>query len=1027
MKEIFSKKPGNFRLHTVLEKTLKTTLLSLLALSFQDATAAPSEEISKSETSFVAFQKIVKGKVVDEKGIPVPGVNVIIKGTTKGVQTDMDGSFAIDVPNESAILIFTFLGMQDQEVPAGNGILKVVMKEAGQQMDEVVIVGYSKVKKESLTGSLQTLDNKKIVDVTTPNVENMLAGKATGVFVNTGGGQPGAAAKVIIRGRTTVNGSTDPLWVIDGVIVGNTSANVNPADIETLTVLKDAASTAVYGSQGANGVIVVTTKSGKNGKSTINFSAKTAMTTINNGNFKMMNGAELYDLYDSFANKETFQNVWWWKPELRNKNFDWWDNATQTGIAEDYNLSFSGGGENFKSYVSVGVYNETGAIKGYDYKKYSGLMKFEYKPSSWFTLRPQVNLTRESTLDKQHDVYALYANMPWDSPYLPDGSLVGNAPNPTWVNTTGSNYLYDLQWNYGESESYTVRTNLDFDVKLTSWLTFSSVNNYIFGNSNSSYYTDPRSANGIAVKGRIEDNFDTYNRIYTNQLVKFNKTFKKHSFNAVAGYEWNEYNKKFSQAIATGIPPGIIAPDAAAVPEKVAGGRSQWAVQSLLSNVNYSYDNRYLAQVSFRRDGASNFGKNAQYGNFYSVSAGWNIHNESFFHADYINNLKLRASYGSVGNRPNSLYPHLPLYSFSKSSYNESPGALISQLANPDLSWEKTFTGGVGVDVSFFKRVNITLDYYNKNTSGLLYQVPLPGVIGINSIWRNVGAVNNRGFEASVNVDIIKNENFNWSVDANIGTNKNKVTSLYGDKQQIIVGDGSGAAGSANKLLEPGKDVDSWYVTEWAGVNPENGKPQWFTTNAAGERVKTSDYGEASKNRKVIGAYTPDFFGGFSTSLNYKKFDFSAIFSYSVGGEIYNYARAEFDSDGAYNDRNQMKLHSGWSRWEKPGDIATHPQALYDNNSQSNKASSRFLETGTYLKMRSITFGYNMSIERLHIANLRLYIAGENLFTISHYSGVDPELPPTYNSANQQYTITGVATQVYPSTRKIVLGLNLTL
>lgn len=1027
MKKVFSKKPENFRLHTVLEKTLKTTLLSLLSLSFQITTAAPAKEISTNETSFLAFQKIVKGKVVDEKGIPVPGVNVNIKGTTKGVQTDMDGSFAIEVPNDSAILVFTFMGMQDQEVPAGNGILKIVMKEAGQQMDEVVVVGYSKVKKESLTGSLQTLNNKKIVDVTTPNVENMLAGKATGVYVNTGGGQPGAPAKIVIRGKTTVNGSTDPLWVIDGVIVGNSSANMNPADIETLTVLKDAASTAVYGSQGANGVIVVTTKSGKAGKPVINFSAKTAMTTLNNGNFKIMNGAELYDLYDSFANKETFQNVWWWNPELRNKNYDWWDNATRTGIAEDYNLSFSGGGENFKSYVSLGLYNETGAVKGYDYKKYNGLMKFEYKPSSWFTLRPQVNLTRETTYDQQHSVGALYGNMPWDSPYLPDGTLVGNAPNPTWVNTTGSNYLYDLQWNYGESELYTVRTNLDFDIKFTNWLTFASVNNFIFGNSNSSYYTDPRSSNGEAVKGRIEDNFDTYNRIYTNQLLKFNKSFGNHSINAVAGYEWNEYNRKFSQAIATGIPPGIVAPDAAAVPEKVAGGRSQWAVQSLLSNVNYSYDNRYLAQVSFRRDGASNFGKNAQYGNFYSISAGWNIHNEAFFNADYINNLKLRASYGSVGNRPNSLYPHLPLYSFSKNSYNESPGALISQLANPDLSWEKTFTGGVGLDVSFFKRVNLTFDYYNKNTSDLLYQVPLPGVIGVTSIWRNVGAVNNRGFEASLNVDIIKNENFNWSVDANIGTNKNKVTKLYGDKQEIIVGDGSGVAGSANKLLKPGNDVDSWYVTEWAGVNPENGKPQWYTTDAAGERVKTSNYGEASKYRKVMGTYTPDFFGGFSTSLSYKKFDFAAIFSYSVGGQIYNYARAEFDSDGAYNDRNQMNLHSGWSRWEKPGDIATHPQALYDNNSQSNKASSRFLETGTYLKMRSVTFGYNMPIESLNISNLRLYIAGENLFTISHYSGVDPELPPTYNDATKQYSITGVATQVYPSTRKIVLGLNVTL
>ncbi|HJY12672.1 MAG TPA: carboxypeptidase-like regulatory domain-containing protein, partial [Flavobacterium sp.] len=244
MKKAFSKKPRNLRLHSMLEKSLKTAILSLLSLSFQITTAAPLKEISVNETNLLIFQKIAKGKVVDEKGIPVPGVNVVIKGTTQGVQTDMDGSFAIEVPNAGTILVFTFLGMEDQEIAAGNGSLKIVMKEAGEQMDEVVVVGYSKVKKESLTGSLQTLDNKKIVDVTTPAVENMLAGKATGVFVNTGGGQPGAVGKIIIRGRTTVNGSTDPLWVIDGVIVGNSSANMNPADIESLTVLKDAASTA---------------------------------------------------------------------------------------------------------------------------------------------------------------------------------------------------------------------------------------------------------------------------------------------------------------------------------------------------------------------------------------------------------------------------------------------------------------------------------------------------------------------------------------------------------------------------------------------------------------------------------------------------------------------------------------------------------------------------------------------------------------------------------------------------------------
>lgn len=1023
MKILSPKKPRNLRLMTGAGKVFKLTIL-LLSISFQIANAATLKKTESYKVLSYA-QKIVKGKVTDEKGAPVSGVNVTIKGTKTIVQTDADGNFTIEAPSSDSILVFEFSGMQDQEIAAGNDFITIVMKEVVQQIDGVVMLGYSKVKKESLTGSLQTLNNKKLLDVTTPTVENLLSGKASGVFVSTSGGQPGGPSKVVIRGKTTVNGSTDPLWVVDGVIVGNASPSMNPADIESLTVLKDAASTAIYGSQGANGVIVVTTKSGKTGKATINFSAKTAVSVINNGNYKIMNGAELYDLYNSFSNKEVFQNATWWTPELRNRNYDWWGNANQAGIANDYNLSISGGGDKFKSYVSVGIYDETGAIKGYDYKKYNGLMKFEYKPNTWLTIRPQVNLTKEKIFNQQHSVGALYRNLPWDSPYLPDGTLVGNAPNPTWVNVSGSNYLYDLQWNFSESESYDVRSNLDFDVKLTKSLTFASVNNYIFGNSNSTSYSDPRSSSGLAVKGRIEDNFSTFNRLYTNQLLKFNKSFNKHEINAVAGYEWNEYKSKFSQAIATGIPPGIIVTEPAAVPEKVEGNRSEWAVQSLLSNVNYSYNNRYLAQFSFRRDGASNFGKNAQYGNFFSISGGWNIHKEAFFNADWINNLKLRASYGSVGNRPLQLYGHLPLYSLS-GSYNANPGALISQIGNPDLSWEKTYTAGVGLDVSFFNRVNITFDYYNKNTSDLLYQVPLPGVIGVTSILRNVGAVNNRGFEASINVDIIKNENLKWSVDANIGANKNKVTSLYGSRQEIIVSDGSGVAGSAFKLLKPGYDVDSWYLTEWAGVDPATGAPQWFTTNANGERVKTSDYGEASKHQKVIGSYTPDFFGGFSTSLNYKNFDFSAVFSYSVGGEIYNYSRTEFDSDGAYTDRNQMNLHSGWTRWEKPGDIATHPKATYNNSSNSNRASSRFLETGTYLKMRSISLGYNIPINKLNINTLRLFIAGENLFTISHFSGVSPELSPNFNSGTGQYVISGVATDVYPQTSKITLGLNLT-
>ncbi len=1025
MKLLIKKKPRDLWFNKPSRKEIKLTILSLFALTFQFSTAAPSKSNSSNTIDLALVQKIVKGKVTDASGLPLPGVNVLIKGTTIGVQTDYNGEFAIEVADNQTVLVISYMGMQEQEVTIGKGPIVVTLKEAGEVMDEVVIVGYSKIKKESLTGALQTINNKKLIDATTPTVENLLSGKATGVYVSSGNGQPGDVGKIVIRGKTTVNGSTDPLWVVDGVIVGSGSGNVNPADIETLTVLKDAASTAVYGSQGANGVIIVTTKSGKSGKATINASIKTAATTVNSGNFDIMNGSELYDLYDSFPNKQEFSNAWWWTPELRNKNYDWWKNATKTGIARDFNLSVNGGSDVFKSYVSLGVYDETGAVKGYDYTRYNLLLKFSYKLNDWITIRPQANITRSETEDRQHSVGAMYSNMPWDSPYLPDGTLVGNQPNPTWVNTTGSNYLYDLQWNYAESERYSVRTNLDFDVKLNSWLTFTSTNNYIFSNFNSMAYADPRSSEGLSVKGRITDKTSSNNRLYSNQLFKFNKSFGAHAINAVAGYEWNEYKGKNTEGIATGIPPGFIVPDAATVPEKVRGGRSEWAVQSLLTNINYTYDDRYMAQFSIRRDGASNFGENARYGNFFSISGGWNIHKEKFFKADYINNLKLRASYGSVGNRPTSLYPHLPLYSVS-TGYNENPGAIISQIGNPDLSWEKTFTTGFGLDVSFLNRVNITLDYYDKDTSGLLYEVPLPGVIGVTSIWRNVGAVNNKGFEASVNVDIIKNENWKWNVDANIGINKNKVTSLYGTKQQIIVGDGTGISGSAFKLLKPGMDVDTWYLPEWAGVNSDNGKPEWFTTNAAGERVKTSSYGEASKNPIASGAYTPSYFGGFSTTLNYKNFDFGATFTYSVGGKIYNYARAEFDSDGAYTDRNQMNLQSGWSRWEKKGDIATHPQAVYNNSSNSNKASTRFLEDGSYLKLRSVSFGYNLSIERLNISNLRIFVSGENLFTLTDFSGVDPEIPP-HELRNGTRSITGVSTSVYPQSRRFVLGFNLTL
>lgn len=411
----------------------------------------------------------------------------------------------------------------------------------------------------------------------------------------------------------------------------------------------------------------------------------------------------------------------------------------------------------------------------------------------------------------------------------------------------------------------------------------------------------------------------------------------------------------------------------------------------------------------------------------FSVSGGWIINREEWFDADWVDNLKLRASYGSVGNRPGSLYPQYDLYSAS-SSYNEQAGALIQVIGNKDLTWEKTFTTGIGVDASFFNnRLHMVFDYYIKDTDNIIYNVPVTGLTGVTSIYKNIGKMRNTGFELSIGGDIIRTQDLTWNVEANLSHNKNELRDLYAQKQAdgsyavvpVIISDGSSIAGTINRRLEVGEPIDTYYGKEWAGVNPDNGAPMWYKDDANGNKVTTSNYSEASYYK--LGTSNPKFFGGFSTSLTYKNFDLSAVFGYSIGGQIYNYSRQEYDSDGTYTDRNQMKLHDGWSRWEKPGDIATHPIAKYNNSDKGNSSSSRYLEDSDYLKLRSLSLGYNFNLKQYGIQNLRVSLSGENLFTLTDYSGVDPEIPASSGS------VMGTAgAAVYPSVRRFMFGLNVT-
>ena len=1000
----------------VLASALFCTSLPALATS---STAGTNLAVQQQD------QKL-KGQVIDATtGEPVIGVNVLVKGTTNGTITDIDGKYELNAP-AGAILQISFIGYKTVEIAATTSEQTIKLHEDTETLDEVVVVGYGVQKKESLTGAMSTLKENRLKDVTTPTVENMLNGKVSGVYVAPGSGQPGSNGAVQIRGRATLSGSTSPLWVIDGVIVGEDPGVLNPSDIENMTILKDAASTAIYGSQGANGVIIVTTKMGKSEKMKINASVKLGVSTMTNGKMEVMNGAELYDYYASFPNQEDIKFSRW-NPELRNANFDWGELASQAGFTQDYNISLSGGNEKMSSYFSLGYYSEEGTVKGYKYDRYSFRYRSNYKPFSWLTIKPNISGSMKNTDDSQYDYTAKYTMFPWDSPYDEDGNLVPDRYSG-WVDSSDLNYLNSISYgNHTARKTYEFSGNFDFDIKITDWLTFTSVNNYRWTGYFQSTYTDPRTDSASGVQGRVEEEQTNNIQRYTNQYLTFNKMFGKHSVQALLAYEFMDTSAKVINAKGTGIVSGFEVLDATATPEEVGGNLTEWAKQSVFAKANYTYDNRYLAEVSLRRDGASNFGDDKKYGNFFSISGGWNINREKWFKADWVDVLKLRASYGSVGNIPYSKYPQYGLYSVS-SNYNGIPAILISQVGNKDLTWEQTYTAGVGIDANFFNnRLRFVFDYYNKYTSNILYQVPVSGLTGITSRWQNVGEMRNSGIEITIGGDIIRTKDWLWSLDLNMGYNKNKLEKLYGDDPNMMIIGGGGndttIAGAAEKVLKVGYSTDRYYLREWAGVDPKNGAPLWYKNDGSGET--TSNYSEAKQ--VMTEATSPKLFGGFNPSLTWKNIDLNASFGFSLGGKIYNYSRQEYDSDGAYTDRNQMKLIDGWSRWEKEGDIATHPAASYGNKSNSNKASTRYLEDGDYLKLRSLSIGYNLNLSKYYIQNMRIYFTAENVFTLTGFSGIDPEVPAYYDETTGTYKSIGTAgANLYPSTRKFMFGINLT-
>lgn len=948
-------------------------------------------------------RKKVTGTVKDANGEPIIGATVLEKGTTNGTVTDFDGNFVLEA-TEGTSLEISYIGYKTQQLTADSGkTLAVILNEDTEVLDEVVVMGYTTQSRNTLTGAAVALKEEKLKDVSTANVSSMLDGKVAGMNVSVSSGKPGGTGRIRIRGKGSLGSSLDPIWVVDGVIY-NEDPRLSPNEIDNLSVLKDASSTALYGSRASNGVIVITTKKGSKDRQKFRVNIQQGLSDLSWGNLEMMNAQQLYDYQSAFNSSS------WFTPDLLKHDTDWMDLATQTGLYTNASVSYQGGNEKVDSYLLLDYYRETGAVKEMNYNRYTIRNNNDYKIHEKFKAFTKLQGQYVHTKDQTASLYDSYLYLPWDYPYNEDGT-VRTGKEQDWYGRDKNNYLERQYKNFSAYENFYVSATAGFVWTLLDGLTFESNNNVNYKIARDESYVDPNTIGGQAKSGTISNTNAITANYFTNQMLRYKTNINgKHDIQALVAYEYSRRFYEVTSATAKGIISGKEVISGTTGMDAMSGTKQAFNIQSVLSNVNYSFDGRYMLQASYRLDGSSKFGKDNQYGSFYTFSGAWNFNREKFMQplSDILTAGKLRASWGVVGNMPDGYYNHLSLY--TASMYNEEPASFPDQLGNKDLSWEKNQTLNVGVDLSFFNRVNLSLDYYNKYTSDLLYYVKFSAITGYGGQWQNIGAVRNKGFELNLDANLLSLKDWQWDFSFNLAHNKNKIEELYGGAPQI----------NGLRRFEEGRDMDDLYMAEWAGVDPETGSPQWYTTDEDGKRVLTNSYSEATGAKTYVGSAAPKVTGGFNTMLTWKDLSFSASFAYSMGAKLYASGRELLDSDGAYDTYNQMVLKDGWVRWEKPGDIATHPKAISGGNANAHKTSSRYLEDADYLTLKNITLAYRLPknfLSKLGLEDVTLSFSADNLFTITPYSQVDP--------ATASYEGNGAGSStVYPTVRKYVFGLS---
>ncbi|MBR3405793.1 MAG: TonB-dependent receptor [Bacteroidales bacterium] len=964
-------------------------------------------------------QKIsISGQVLDASdGQPLIGAGVMLSNGT-GTVTDYDGKYVIQA-EKNAVLTFSSLGyVSVSEQVNGRTVINVSLSPDNEALEEVVVLGYTTQKKAELSSAVVSMSGEKLRDVASNDVGNMLQGKVAGVVVMNGSGRPGESADIRVRGTGSITAGAGPLYVVDGVAGGSFSPN----DIETITVLKDASATALYGAAASGGVIVVTTKSGKEDKTSVEFKANAGIKRALYGRFHPMNSAQLLEF-----NKSMGVN---YSDDLLEQDFDWLGNSFKTGVVQNYYASVSGKAGKVNYFVSADHYNEKGTAINTSFRKTSGRMNLSAP------ITDRLNMTLRLSYTKSYDrsesswrllEYAYYA-MPWDIPYVMDEN--GNYTNEyvfmqnnvrpdngeKWYTQNPSNIFHNEQYNYGKGWGEDLTGDFQLVWNPTDWLTLVTMNRYDASNSFWETYTDPRTYEGLTTEGGLSNSDSESHGWGTTNLAKLHHTFGNHDLNGTLGWEYGEGYSRSLEASATKIMQGKRALSNADVPGKPVGYDYRTRAWALLAQAQYAYLGKYIVTASIRYDESSKFGPKNRGGFFPGASAAWIISREKFLEGNKtLSFLKLRAGYGKTGNDNIPNFQYQETYSPSESG----DGAYtLDRMANPYLGWEEAYMASLGVDATFKNNWNVTVDLYHTINSRILLQSPLPPSSGFFAVMDNVGKVRNMGAEIAVDGAIFNKKDFGWTVGFNVGFNQNRVLELP-QHQDIVM-----TRGEVNQILREGLDVYSWYMPKWVGVNSETGLPEWEAIDEAGNVTIVNDWNKATN--QVVGTASPLFSGGLNMTLRWKGFTLSANGNFVVGNKIYNRTRESMDHDGAYVGLNLMSIDNGlgWKRWEQPGDIATHPKPENARKDGSGNTSSRFLEDGSFFRLRNVTLAYNLPknvLQKIWMSDLRIFVSADNVLTLTRFSGMDPEVrldADTYHHA-------GMYTQNYPIPMTITAGIDI--